>query len=414
MTSRLEIPDGSDFPVQNLPYGVAEHDGRTGVVVAIGNHVVDLSVLAAAGTFPEVPPGTFDRDSLDRFMALGRPVWKAVRSRLTDLLAGGDEPHRRNAVEAALVPMTDVTMRLPIRIGDYVDFYSSIHHATNVGRLFRPGSEPLLPNWRHLPVGYHGRSGTVVVDGTPIRRPSGQRLDPATGEPTYGPTRALDFELEIGFITGSGNVLGEPIQVDDAHRHIFGLVLVNDWSARDLQAWEYQPLGPFLGKSFATTISPWIVPLDALAPFRVPAPPQDPEPLPYLRPRRRLAFDIRLEVEIVPAGSSTGTVVTRTGFADMYWTMDQQLAHATSNGATTRPGDLFASGTVSGPTPDSLGCLLELTEAGRRPLRLADGTERRYLRDGDTVIMRGWCGHGSARIGFGSCRGTVESASTRP
>ncbi len=413
MTSWLEIPEGTDFPIQNLPYGVAEHRGRTGVVVAIGDQVVDLAALAAAGTFPDVPPGTFDRDSLDRFMALGRPVWRSVRSRLTDLLATGNDPRRRRQVEAALIPMDDVTMRRPIQVGDYVDFFSSIHHATNVGRLFRPDAEPLLPNWRHLPVGYHGRSGTIVVDGTPIGRPSGQRLDPTTGRPTFGPTDALDFELEVGFVTGTGNVAGRPIPVDEAERHIFGLVLVNDWSARDLQAWESRPLGPFLGKSFATTISPWIVPLDALAPFRVPAPPQDPEPLPHLRPRQRLALDIRLEVEIVPAGAAAGTVVTRTGFADMYWTMDQQLAHATSNGATVRPGDLFASGTVSGPTPDSLGCLLELTEAGRRPLRLADGTERRYLHDGDTVVMRGWCGRGSSRIGFGSCRGTVVASSSR-
>jgi fumarylacetoacetase len=295
-------------------------------------------------------------------------------------------------------------MHLPIEVGDYVDFYSSIHHATNVGGLFRPDGEPLLPNWRHLPVAYHGRSGTVVVSGTPIQRPSGQRR--GRGGPQFGPSTALDFELEVGFITGNANRLGEAVPVEAAEDHIFGMCLVNDWSARDLQAWEYQPLGPFLGKSFASTISPWIVPLGALANHRVDPPDQEPEVLPYLRTTGPTAVDLQLEVEIIPSGASSGTVVTATSFADMYWTMAQQLAHATVNGATARAGDLFASGTVSGPEPGTLGCLLEITKGGTEPITLNDGSVRTYLEDGDTVVIRSAAGD----ISFGECAGQVVAS----
>ena len=383
------------FPIENLPYGVFSTQG-TGprVGVAFGDHILDLATLEGL----DVPSGTFSVPSLNPFLGLGRPSWTAARAGITDLLAAGNVP------DAALIPQVEATMHLPIEVGDFVDFYSSIHHATNVGRLFRPDAEALLPNWRHLPLGYHGRSGTVVVSGTDIRRPAGQRR--GDDGPLFGPSTALDFELEVGFVTGDANLIGDPVAIEQAEEHIFGMCLVNDWSARDLQAWEYQPLGPFLGKSFATSISPWIVPMAALAPYRVDPPAQDPEVLPYLRSTGPTAVDLNLEVEIVPAGADAGTVVTRTGFADMYWTMPQQLAHATVNGATARAGDLFASGTVSGPELGTLGCLLEITKNGTEPIMLEDGSERTYLLDGDTVVIRGWCGD-QTNMGFGECVGTV-------
>jgi fumarylacetoacetase len=413
-SSWVPVPKGSDFPIQNLPFGVFRTVGKEARVgVAIGEHILDLAVVSGAGLLDGLglSPRVFVSSSLNDYLALDRAVWSRTRERISDLLeAGNTEIHEAGVGADALVLQTDSEMLLPIAAGDYVDFYSSIHHATNVGRMFRPDAEPLLPNWRHLPVGYHGRTGTLVVDGTPIGRPSGQRRNPTGGDPLFGPSVALDFELEVGFVTGGASRIAHPITVGDAEEHVFGLCLVNDWSARDIQAWEYQPLGPFLGKSFATTLSPWIVTLDALAPYRVDAPAQDPEPLPYLRTGQPAAVDLRLEVEIVPEGDQRGTTVTRSRFRDMYWTIAQQLAHATINGATVRPGDLFASGTVSGPTPDSLGCLLEITRNGTQPIRLDDGSERAYLADGDTVVMRGWCGGGDRpRIGFGTCRGAVRS-----
>lgn len=381
------------FPPESLPYGVFSTDGtERRVGVAIEDDILDLTTIALSA-----PEGTFAMASLNPFLALGEPAWATVRSEIADAVTKGD---------GVRLPRTEASLHRPIDIGDYVDFYSSIDHATNVGKLFRPGSEALLPNWRHLPVGYHGRSGTVVVSGTDVRRPLGQRRGD-TG-PEFGPSVALDFELEVGFVTGNANRLGEPVPVEEAERHIFGVCLVNDWSARDLQAWEYQPLGPFLGKSFATTISPWIVPLPALATARIDPPPQDPPVLPYLRTSGPTALDLRLEVELIPAGASTGTVITRTSFADMYWTMAQQLAHATINGATARAGDLFASGTVSGTEPGTLGCLLEITGNGAVPVTLDDGSIRTYLEDGDAVVTRGWCGSDPV-ISLGECVGTVTS-----
>ena len=413
-SSWVPVPKGSDFPVQNLPFGVFRTVGKEARVgVAIGEHILDLAVVSGAGLLDGLglSPRVFVSSSLNDYLALDRAVWSRTRERIADLLSEGNiEIHEAGVSADALVLQTDSEMLLPIAAGDYVDFYSSIHHAKNVGRMFRPDAEPLVPNWRHLPVGYHGRTGTLVVDGTPIGRPSGQRRNPTGGDPLFGPSVALDFELEVGFVTGGASRIGHPITVGDAEEHVFGLCLVNDWSARDIQAWEYQPLGPFLGKSFATTLSPWIVTLDALAPYRVDAPAQDPEPLPYLRTGQPAAVDLRLEVEIVPEGVQQGTTVTHSRFRDMYWTIAQQLAHATVNGATVRPGDLFASGTVSGPTPDSLGCLLEITRNGTQPIRLDDGSERAYLADGDTVVMRGWSGGDDRpRIGFGACRGAVRS-----
>ncbi len=410
--SWVRVPQGSGFPIQNLPYGVFSGENREPRPgVAIGESILDLDEVAGVGLLDTLalPDGVFSAPSLNPFLALGRPAWTGVRTRVAELLGlGNEEVAATGIANTAIVAQRDVTMHLPIEVGDFVDFYSSIHHATNVGRLFRPDAEPLLPNWRYLPVGYHGRAGTVVVSGTPISRPTGQRRGPDGGPPAFGPSKALDFELEVGFVTGNGTALGEPLTAGDVEEHIFGMCLVNDWSARDIQAWEYQPLGPFLGKSFATSISPWIVSLDAVAPYRVDPPHQEPEVLPYLRTEGHTGVDLRLEVEVIRNGAEAGTVVTRTGFADMYWTMRQQLAHATVNGATVRAGDLFASGTVSGPEPGTLGSLLEITKNGNEPIRLDDGSELSYLGDGDTVIIRGHCtSEGAPIIGFGECTGTV-------
>jgi fumarylacetoacetase len=389
--------DGSGFGLDNLPLGVVRREGEPSrPAVRIGDHALPLQGLDLP-----LAEGVLDGPVLNPFLALGPPAWSAVRARLTELLAAG-------APERPLVPLAQAETVLPVAVGDYVDFYSSLEHASNLGRMFRPDADPLLPNWRHLPVGYHGRSASVVVSGTPVRRPHGQ-LPPAEprGAPEFTPTRRLDIELELGFLTGPGNPLGTAIAAGRAREHIFGFVLVNDWSARDVQRWEYQPLGPFLGKSFATSISPWIVPLAALEPFRVPPPPQDPEPLEYLRTSEDWALDIDLEVALAPAGGEE-TVVARTNARGLYWTAPQQLAHATANGAPARPGDLFASGTISGPEPGTYGSLIELTWGGRDPLRLADGSERTFLADGDTVVLRGAAGGG--RVSLGEVRGTILPA----
>ena len=413
--SWVPVAHDSPFPIQNLPYGVfSTEDAGARIGVAIGDHILDLDAVARAGLLEglALPATVFSTHSLNPFIALGRPIWTEVRAWVAELLsADNDELQEAGIATRSLVARQKATMHRPVEVPDYVDFYSSIHHATNVGKLFRPDGDPLLPNWLHLPVGYHGRSGTIVVSGTDVTRPSGQRRGQDGGPPVFGPSVALDFELEVGFITDDANELGQPIPVAEAEEHIFGLCLVNDWSARDLQAWEYQPLGPFLGKSFATSVSPWVVPLDAVDPYRVEPPPQDPAVLPYLQTKGPTGLDLRLEVEIVPEGGAAGTTVTSTGFADMYWTMAQQLAHATVNGATARAGDLFASGTVSGPGAGTLGSLLEITKNGAEPITLDDGSERTYLRNGDTVILRGRCESPRGPIiGFGDCVGTVLPA----
>jgi fumarylacetoacetase len=404
--TRLPGAEGSGFGLENLPYGaVATPGGPARLAVRVGDHALRLDRLEQAGLLAGtgLPDGTLSGPVLNPLLALGRPAWSALRERLRELL--GDGATGRAGVQSALVPLAAVEARLPIAIGDYVDFYSSIEHASNLGRIFRPDSEPLLPNWRHLPVGYHGRASSVVVSGTPVKRPAGQLPPAAAGEPPgFGPTRRLDIELELGFVTGPGNPLGTAIPVGAAADHVFGFVLVNDWSARDIQRWEYQPLGPFLGKSFATSVSPWVVPFDALEPFRVPAPEQDPVPLPYLRTQGDWALDIALEVELC------GTAVSRTNARGLYWTFPQQLAHATANGTNVRPGDLYASGTISGPEPGSYGSLIELTWGGRDPLPVAGG-ERTFLEDGDTVVLRGWCGdRASPRVSFGEVAGTIVAA----
>src|SRR5215210_6720495 len=393
---------GSGFGLENLPYGVvARGGGPARPAVRIGEHALVLEPLAEAGLLGPLPPGALAGPVLNPFLALGRAAWSATRARLSELLAAGSP--EREAVAGALVPLAGVEVRLPVAIGDYVDFYSSIEHASNLGRLFRPDAEPLLPNWRHLPVGYHGRASSVVVSGTPVRRPHGQ-LPPAEpgAAPRFGPTERLDIELELGFVTGPGNPLGSSIGTAEARDHIFGFVLVNDWSARDVQRWEYVPLGPFLGKSFATSVSPWIVPLEALESHHVPAREQDPEPLPYLRTDEDWALDVELEIAIAPEGGEE-TVVSRTNARGLYWTAPQQLAHATVNGTNVRPGDLYASGTISGAGPGSAGSLLELSWGGRDPLELAGGARRTFLEDGDTVILRGTAG----AVSLGEVRGRV-------
>jgi len=383
----VDVPSGSDFPLANLPFGVVRPaDGEATIVVRIGDHVVDL---ARAGIEPELT----NRTSINALMASGRGG--SVRERVTELLLG---PARQELLH----PVDDVTALLPIEVADYVDFYSSIHHATNLGRLFRPDGEALLPNWRRLPVGYHGRSGSVVVSGTPVRRPCGLVPDPTTGEPHYVATRALDIELEVAAVVGYP---GANIRPDDADRHVFGFVLLNDWSARDIQAYEYQPLGPNLGKSFATSISPWVVTLEALTPFLVDPPVQDPTPSDHLAASRPWALDLHLAVDL------NAEEIASTGFAGMYWTFAQQLAHMTANGAMAHVGDLLGSGTVSGPGERERGSLIELAWRGATPIGLRDGSFRTYLADGDTVTLRGWCGgDGSPRVGFGECSGTIKPA----
>ncbi|HEU5212662.1 MAG TPA: fumarylacetoacetase [Gaiellaceae bacterium] len=376
-------------PLDHLPYGVfstADRPPRAGVLV--DDRVLDLADTAESGLL-DVDPALFAAPSLNAFMAAGRSVWHATRDALRDLLQEDVE---------GLVPLADARLHLPFEVADYVDFYSSRAHAENLGRLFRPGSDPLTPNWLHLPIGYHGRAGTVVVSGTPVRRPSGQVKPPGADAPVFRPSARLDIELELGLVIGTGSNRGEPVPVDEALEHVFGVVLVNDWSARDLQAWEYVPLGPFLGKSFATSIAAWVTPLEGLQ--RVAAPAQAPEPLPHLRAAKRAVFDIELEVDL------NGETISRTSAHNLYWTAEQQIAHLTSNGAALRTGDLLASGTISGDDPRSRGSLIELTWNGAEPLRLADGSTRTFLEDGDEVVLRGT----TAGFALGEVRGRIEPA----
>jgi fumarylacetoacetase len=420
---------GCEFPIQNLPFGVFRdrtRDGAPRIGVAIGDQALDLRGATRDGLLAGLP-GTLRsacaEPDLNALLALGPPEWSLLRRRLSEILRE-DAPQRFRRADL-LTPIAGVELCVPARIGDFTDFYASLEHATNVGRMFRP-ENPLLLNYKHVPIAYHGRSSSIVPSGTPVRRPCGQRVPPgspraAPPAPEFGPTRLLDYELEVGALVGPGNRLGEPIPVGEAEEHIFGLVLVNDWSARDIQAWEYQPLGPFLSKSFATTVSLWVVTLEALAPFRTRARARDaadPQPLAYLRDEGDEAaggFDLLLEVYLhTDSMRRSGTPafrISRQSFRGMYWTFAQMLAHHTSNGCNLRAGDLLASGTVSGPTDEALGCLLEITRRGERPLALPSGETRTFLEDGDEVILRGRCeAVGRARIGFGECRGMVASA----
>ena len=411
LRSFIEVTPDSHFPLENLPFGVFKpRDGVARVGVALGEYVVDLSVLEAAGHLKDFHgQQLFSGDSLNDFLALGRPAWKKVREILQNLLAAEtptlrDDPKLR---ERVFHRQGDVTMQLPVRIGNYTDFYSSYYHSHNVGTMLRGAENALMPNWKWLPVAYHGRASSVVVSGTDVRRPKGQIKPPDAPSPVFGPTKSLDYELETAFLIGPGNSLGQPIPIDQAADHIFGFVLMNDWSARDIQAWEYQPLGPFLAKNFCTSISPWIVTMEALEPFRKPLPKQDPEPLPYLRAKNDFTFDMRLEAKLQTAKMKTPQTITRTNFQNLYWSASQQLAHHAVGGCNLQPGDLLASGTISGPTEDSRGCMLELTWRGANPLKLESGEERKWLEDGDVLSITGWCEGDGYRVGFGEVSGKI-------
>ena len=426
MRSFLDLPADTPFPLQNLPYGVFSRDGEAPRVgVAVGADVLDLAALEAAGLLavPELGEArVFDRPALNAFMAAGRPAWRAVRARLQDLLAADGDPALRDdaALRArALVPQAAVTMHLPAEIGDYTDFYASRQHATNVGAMFRGRENALMPNWLHLPVGYHGRASSVVVSGTPVVRPQGQTRPSDDAPPVFGPSKQLDFELELGAFVGTGNAMGTPVPIGEADEHLFGYVLVNDWSARDVQKWEYVPLGPFLAKSFATSVSPWVVPAEALAPFRVAGEPQrgeNPEPLPYLRqaePRAlAITLEVRLETEAMRRAGTAPHPISRSDARNLYWSFAQQLAHHTVNGCPLRPGDLLASGTISGPEPGSYGSLLEITWRGAEPLALPSGETRTFLEDGDRLILAGYAEGDGYRVGFGEVDGLVLPART--
>jgi fumarylacetoacetase len=410
LSSWVAGADGSGWPAEHLPFGVFSVAGTQPRVGArIGDHVLDLDRLAGAGLLGReagAGDGVFTHPSLNPFLARGPDAWRSTRARLAELVC--DEA-ARDAVEAALVPLGDVSLHRPVDVADYVDFYSSLEHATNLGRLFRPGGEPLLPNWRHLPVAYHGRAGTVVVSGTAIARPWGQRRQ-EDGTVVHSPSTRLDIELEVGFVVGVPSRHGDPVPAGEAADHVFGVVLVNDWSARDLQAWEYQPLGPFLGKSFATTMSAWVTPLDALAGCLVDGPEQQPEPLPYLRTAEPSALAIDLEVALRPAGATEAVTISRTSSAGLYWRLPQQIAHLTANGAHLRTGDLLATGTVSGPTRGSEGSLIELTRGGVEPVDVA-GQQRAFLEDGDEVVLRGRADVGDGvTIELGEAAGRVVPA----
>ena len=414
LRSFVEVAPDSHFPLENLPFGVFKpRDGAARIGVALGNYVVDLAALQDAGHFKDLADQQlFARDSLNDFLALGRPAWRKVRETLQQLLAAESPTLRddKKLRERVVHRQSEVSMQLPVKIGNYTDFYSSYHHAHNVGTMLRGAENALMPNWKWLPVAYHGRASSVVVSGTEVRRPKGQIKPPDAPSPVFGPTKSLDYELEMAFLIGPGNSLGHPVPIDQAIDHIFGFVLMNDWSARDIQAWEYQPLGPFLAKNFCTSISPWVVTIEALEPFRKPLTKQDPEPLPYLRAKSDFTFDIQLEANLKTAKMKAVHTITRTNLQNLYWSVSQQLAHHTVGGCNLQPGDLLASGTISGATEDSRGCMLELTWRGANPLKLSDGEERKWLEDGDILSISGWCQGNGYRIGFGEVSGKILPA----
>ena len=410
----LQIPHNSDFTIHNLPFGIfstSEKVKRVGM--AIGDKVVDLKTAADEGLFEETEfnYSVLESDYLNEMIALGKEVTSQIREIVQKALY--DEHSVLVKIEGIMEEMSAVTMHLPVKVGDYTDFYSSLEHATNVGSMFRDPENALLPNWKHLPVGYHGRASSIVVSGTEIRRPKGQILPDDSNNPVFGLTQRLDFELEVAFVVGKETKPGDTVSLDEAEGYIFGLVLFNDWSARDIQKWEYQPLGPFLGKSFASTISPWVVPLEALEPFRAKGPEQNPEPLGYLKVNGDKNFDISLEAAIQPNGSKKPTAICNTNFKHLYWNMAQQLTHHTSNGCNLNVGDMMASGTISGPEPGSLGCMLEITQNGTKPITLDSGEKRNWIGDGDTVTLRGFAEKDGVRVGFGECVGRVIQAGTK-
>lgn len=422
LQSWIEVSANSDFPIQNLPFGIAARVNKEiysreyliGAVTIVGNTVVSLAALQEAGLLSGIslPKGIFLNQYLNDFIELGKPISRQLRDRLSDIFKKENGELRDNdeARRKCLLDITEVKMLMPVRIGDYTDFYSSKEHATNVGSMFRDPKNALLPNWLHLPVAYHGRASSVIVSGQNFHRPKGQMTPPNSETPIFGPTKALDIEMETAFIIGKSTALGTTVSTKEAEDYIFGMVLFNDWSARDIQRWEYVPLGPFLAKNFASTISPWIVTLDALEPFRVKAPEQTTQVLPYLEHAPgNTAVDINLEVYLQPDKAEAQKICS-SNYKYMYWTMDQQLAHHTVNGCNINVGDMMASGTISGPTPDSFGSLLELTWGGANPIKLANGAERKYLQDGDTVTIKGYCKNDKVRIGFGEARATILPA----
>lgn len=420
LKSWVEIPENSDFPLENLPYGIIEIvPGKPVAVTRIGNTLIDLEKLEWFGAFRDVRldlKGYFSQKVLNGYIALGKDAHRAVRKRLQEIFS---ENHQEDeemmvAIKAGAMLESEGSefqdgMLMPVKVTDYTDFYSSIEHATNVGTMFRDPDNALLPNWRHLPVGYHGRASSIVISGTNIHRPNGQTMPKDADKPIFGPSKMLDFELEMAFVVGSTTELGESVPIDKAEDYIFGFLLFNDLSARDIQSWEYVPLGPFLAKNFGSVVSPWIVTLDALEPFRVKGPKQEPEVLPYLQTNGLRNFDINLEVAIRPE-EGTENVVCRSNFKYMYWNIAQQLAHHTVNGCNITTGDLYASGTISGSDPGSYGSMLELTWRGAKPIKLNDGTERKFINDNDTIIMRGYSEKDGVRVGFGECVTKILSA----
>lgn len=415
--SFIEVKADSDFSIHNIPFGVIStaQNPAPRVATRVGDYVVDLSVIAQAGLLNSVHglnADVFSKPSLNAFMSLGKAVWTPARLAIQKLLSKDEAALRDNQdlLKRAVFPISEVQTHLPAEIGDYTDFYASKEHATNVGIMFRGKENALMPNWTHLPVGYHGRASSIVNSGTSLHRPKGQRVVVKGEAPQYGPSIRMDCELEMAFLVGTGNGLGSSINVNKAKDHMFGVVLMNDWSARDIQAWEYVPLGPFLGKNFGTTISSWVVTIDALEPFLVQGPHQDPSPLPYLAELGPSAYDINLEVKLKAAEGSSFSVISRSNLKYMYWSFAQQLAHHTVNGCNMRTGDLCGSGTISGPTEDSFGSLLELTWSGAKELELDDGIKRKFLQDNDEMILEGWCEKNGVRVGFGQCHGKILPA----
>ncbi|OEK03825.1 fumarylacetoacetase [Roseivirga sp. 4D4] len=412
--SWVGLPSDCDFSIQNIPFGIfkSNNDGPR-AATAIGNKVLDLSALQEEGLLDGLglPTGVFTKSTLNEFMGLGKAVCRSVRDRLSDLLEEGNAELRDNeALKArAFYDMREVEMLMPVNVPNYTDFYSSEQHAFNVGTMFRGPENALMPNWKHIPVGYHGRASSIVVSGTPFHRPKGQTKADDAEAPSFGPCRLLDFELEMAYITGKENPLGDPVSTNEADDYIFGFVILNDWSARDIQKWEYVPLGPFLAKNFASHVSPWVVTMDALEPFMVDGPEQDPEVLPYLKYDEATHFDVKLEVGIQPDGSDE-TTVSNSNFKHMYWNVRQQLAHHTVNGCNMQVGDMYGSGTISGPEESAYGSMLELSWRGTKPIPMKDGSERKFIQDGDTVIMRGHAEKNGVRVGFGEVKAKVLPA----
>ncbi len=409
MTSFIEVEKNSDFTIYNIPFGVFSQGKYHAICSRLGDTIIDLNACIPTQLFDglDLPDGIFASRYMNDFISLGKRITNEVRKRLQVALAQGGYLNNESLITSKIfIPASDVQMVLPIQIGDYTDFYSSREHAYNVGVMFRDPANALLPNWLHLPVGYHGRASSIVASGTPIKRPNGQTMPEGADKPVFGPSKQLDFELEMGFVIGKETQMGETIQTAVAEDYIFGLMLFNDWSARDIQKWEYVPLGPFLAKNFASTISPWIVTVEALDIFRTSGPDQNPDVLPYLTYEGQKNYDINLSVDIVTKEGVAQNVST-SNFKYMYWNMCQQLAHHTVNGCNVRVGDLLASGTISGKSPDSYGSMLEIAWKGTKPVQMPDGTERKFILDGDTVVMRGWCERDDVRIGFGACDGKV-------